>query len=407
MPKKSTLLKLTALALAPVLAVGITVRRDIDRAWEELDVRLDALAHEREARPTLREALYGETVDERAWPHYEEALAGIAAALDKRPRTYNAAEASTPEERAERDALLAELDDAFAALRRGAHARDARTAIEWDIGWQASGPRLSNTRMLAIHAVANAQASVERGKDRAAVETLLDMHQFGRDLACSPCLIEEMIGLSGLAPEHLLQWLATGGAHAMSADQKLRWLAGLDALLGNMPRVSHGIVGDVELTGRALQRTIAPAAPVIPGFRVLWRGPDFEPGWRHRFSWRYAATDFVIRGASLGQRIEAAGALEPVAAHEQLRTIQQEVELDRNPLLHMFAPKALSAWTSRRYCLGKLDFLRHALALHLGQEPELPVDPFGNGVQVEVTEQGVRVFTVTQDTGPLDVRIAR
>lgn len=399
---RALLLKLALVAAVPILLVGATVRADIDRSWAEMDQQIGALTRQRETLSTSRDAVYGETVDELAWPHYEDALQQLDNAFRTRPMNFDAAMATTEEERASRDVLLQELEPAFVALRRGAHARDAATGLDWSVGEASLSPVLLRAHMLAIHSVAKARAQVERGDDMGAIETLLDAQQFACDLASSSCVIEEMLGLASLTPMELTHWLEDGGAGEFSSEALGRWLDGMDRLRSTLPSDHRALLGHVELLGRRLQRTITPEPPVIPGVTVRWRGPEIGPGLRHRFSWRHAAAEFVARTPELTQRVERASGLTLSALEE----LEAELALDPNPLMRMMAAHVTSTARSRRYCLGRLDFLRHAIALRLNRATTELNAPFGHPVHVEETAHSVRVWTRAEGTGPLDITLA-
>lgn len=401
-------LKFAAAAALPLLLVGVVVQRDIDTRWDQMAVHLDQLGAERRARDTEREAAYGDTVDGPAWPHFEFALNEMKRVWDTMPiHNFDAVEAKTPEERAERDALLAELEPAFEALHRGAHARDASTGVDLSDGSLEDAGALPMAWYLSNFAVAKAQSQIERGEDLAGVDTLLDTMQLGRDLVTASSLVEEMMGLALLANEYLLQWLAGGGADQMSDEAKERWLDGMDRIHASIPAQSPAMAGELERFLRGLRRTVKPEASQVSWMSNQdWHGPSRGPGLAYQFSWRAAAADLMDRAPDLVRRGEAAYGLSGVATMEALESLQAEMEADDNPLIGHFGRYLVITGRSRIYCMARFDFLRHALAVHLGLDVELPGDPWGRGVRVEVDGDRVRVWTPSgEGDGALDVTV--
>lgn len=373
------------LAVASSFAI-VTVRHGIDRDWNAMLTRLDELEEERLARPTEREALYGETTDDAAWPHYHLALDGVRTLDDWRDRTRVAPYAKTGDERASRDALLAETRGLLIHLSHGAHARDAGRRLDWSDGMAMRIQRLVDVRSVVHLAVASAVADIERGDDVRAVQTLLDAHQLARDLCASASLIEEMIGLSELVPTATTDFLAEGGAARMSVEAKELWLDGLDAVDASLPRGHGSFLGEVELVGREFVRAL-PATSDDDWMRQF----DAAPGWRYGFSWRSAVSDYVERATEIVRTVDADLGAPPAETIRRLTEIELAAAGDPNPLFELALPRFSSAARSRHWCEARLSYLRHALAVELGRTPDEPLDPFGNGVEVEVTDERIRL----------------
>jgi hypothetical protein len=373
------------LAAASSLAV-VSVRRGVERDWVAMLARIDELEAERLARPTERDALYGDSTSDAAWPYYERALEELRGIEDARDRGRVAPYAKTDEERAAREALLSDAEELFTHLRRGAHARAAERPLEWSDGMSMRIQRLVEVRLIAELSVARAIALIESGDDVRAVETLLDAHQFARDLCVSPVLIEEMIGVSELVPTAATDFLAGGGAARMSTEAKELWLNGLDALHASLPRQSWSFLGEVELVGREFVRA-------FPGTdEESWsRSLETSPGWRFGFSWRGAAADYVERATEIVRDVEAEMGRSPAEAIRRFTELERAAADDPNPLFEIAMPKFSSAARSRYWSRARLSFLRYALAVDLGRAPCEPFDPFGNGVQIEVTEDRIHV----------------
>jgi len=385
--KLRTTLAIVAAILAVVSALAVvSVRRGVDRDWNAMLARIDELEAERLGRPMERDALYGESTSDAAWPYYERALVVLRGIDEVRDRARVAPHAKTDEERAERDALLAEADALFTHLRRAAHARDARSPVDLSLGASAPLHRLSEARPLAELAVARAIALIESGEDVRGVQTLLDAQQFARDLCVSPLLIEEMIGVSNLVPRAATDFLAEGGAARMSTEAKELWLDGLDALDASLPRRSSAYLGEVEVLGREFANAFETTD------RRGWTAAiGASPGWRFGYSWRGAAADYVERATEIAREIELDVDRTPAETIRDFTEHERAAADDPNPLFEMAMPKFSSAARSRYWNRARLSFLRYALAVDLGRVPCEPLDPFGNGVQIEVTEERIHL----------------
>lgn len=408
MPSASTLLKITLVAAVPILAVGVTVRRRIDARWEQMAGRVDAMGVERRSRDMDRAAAYGATTEGSAWAQYVAAFERMGEVWEALPvRNFDALEDRTPEGRAKRDLVLRDLEPAFEALHRGAHARDARTGMDLADGSLDGVHSLARAHDLGRFAIARATALVECGGDMEAVATLLDVQQMGRDLAVAPFLIEEMMGLGVLVDPYLLQWLSDESTPQLSREAKAAWLDGMDRIRATMPATSAAWTGELERFGRDFQRAGEPTEPNVPGLKSTgWRGPSTGPGLAYQFSWRSAAADLMERGPEFVERADAACQLAPALVLAALSELHAETAADDNPLVGHFFRSLDSAGKSRIYCMAKFDFLRHALALQLQRKVDVPADPWGHGVRVEVEPDHVRVWTQSvEGTGALDVKV--
>ena len=400
MNPKRILPHLVIAAFTGVVVAGVVVRQAVERDWRAMLTTLEELRAERLGRSDVREALHGATSDDRAWPHYERALAALRSVEVTNDRSHAAARARTEAERKERDALLADVDAMFAHLTRGAQARDARSPVRFEDGASADIQRLAEIRWTSELSVARAMQLLESGDELGAVHGRLDAQQLARDLCVSPVLIEEMIGLSQLVPEATVEWLADGGANDMSASSLGVWLDGLDALRASLPDGSRAMVGEVEMFGREITRQVEASG------RLEWKGfLDDASLWRYGFTWRGAAADYVVRGADFAREVERAYVGEPMRVLERLGALEQEAESDLNPIYKVAVPKISSAGRSRIWNLALLDFLRHALALRLARPSDLPVDPFGFGVEVEHDEAGIRVWAKAHERRQHEIEI--
>ena len=138
-----------------------------------------------------RPVLYGEATLGNAWSAYQ-----VAIALAVKDTMF--AEQVRPSMRAKMQpraiaALLGKHNEILVQLRRGAHCERARDPVDWSKGFS-SAKNLLVLRGVSNLVVTKALAQIEAGESEAAVETLLDGAQVGRDLMHSHMLVNEIIG---------------------------------------------------------------------------------------------------------------------------------------------------------------------------------------------------------------------
>ena len=235
-PHFSAMKRRLAIAAVLALAVGIALTSWLRVSEASARARIVALAERlqewREAADFDREAAFGDTVEGAAWPHYERALEAVEAEPDSLRDRIAEAAAFTGEQdaaaRAERSELLARCQEVLREVHAGAHARDARIGDPGE-GFGADAAKLVSTRALSDLAILFLCDAEGPEAQLDAVRAALDIQQFGRDLASSPLLINEMIGLVIIVPYGLDEWLRGGLAKELDTAAKREWLAGLEA----------------------------------------------------------------------------------------------------------------------------------------------------------------------------------
>lgn len=386
--KLRTLLVLAASVAVVVALAFVSHRRRVDRAWTKMHLQLDELEAQRLMRSGLREALHGETTEGRAWPHYRKALSELDAIDDEVLQRASMASSSEDEDHiAERDAVLAELDVFFVHLRRGAQARNAARLAYRVMPEGVENEPLRGVRHASELAVARALDLVEAGDGVGAVEVLLDLQQLARDLSTSPIVVEELAGIMALAPRSLSEALERGAAHGMSVEAKTLWLEGLDALIAELPRSGAGYLGEVERIGRGFAHTYRDSDDHqwTPGNRN-W------PSWRHAFSFRASAAEFVDLSLENAAFIEEVESGNPTLITSRLSDRMMSSLSRANTVYASAAVTGLDTASHRYRHITRLALLRHALALDLGRAHEPRLEPYGDVARAEVTPERIRVW---------------
>lgn len=399
MPKLKPLTIVALSVGAIAMGGGLTVKREVDSEIHYIIRCRDQMRSDRAKEVDLRDALWGESVDERAWPHYRASTSALLGITDVRER---ARVASLPDYDAdERRALVVEGAAVLEALERGAHACDATHIADWTKGFEAEIMSLRDVRTVWNLAIARALVLTEDGESVRAVRALLDAHQFARDLATAPILIEEMIGCALLAPDALLDCLGSGQFDGLSDESKALWSEGLLVLNAGLSRGSVGFRGEVYLLAEHFGSQLEGRSDLQGVF------DNVELGWRYRFSASVAVADYLRRASDLVPRLEACYELPGQDAEASASELFAGFADDPNPIVRICLPKLDSALHSRFYCRTKLNFLVHAIDVDLERAPGLPEDPFGNGIDVVDDVTGVRVSTEVERGRTIEVAIKR
>lgn len=396
-----------AIAFLAVTCTGGTLYAGLQISESSARARSEEIAEElaewRAGIDVDREVLWGRAAEGAAWPHYERALGTIdAEARELRDKvlkavgTMNGGDEITSIDRAE---LLERFRTVLADVRLGAHATDPRVG-DPSLGFRAVYPKLRSVRALSDLSVLRLLMAEEPEEQLEAVRSVLDVQQCGRDLASSPLLITEMIGLAVLVPSGLTDHLRDGLVDRMSLESKREWLLGLERLERDLTVESVAIRGELEACAHGFlveeESVLAASAGWIESivddktyiFRMQHRVAEY-------------LESFLELAPVIDDHYRASGR----EGYEALLEIGRRAENGGNPIAAVCAPKFASAMVSRHWNRTRLSFLRHALALHLGEESAPPLDLFGNGVEVEQRDGRVRVATTDPNGQVLEIEL--
>lgn len=396
MPRSRTrLARATLVVLAagvPLFTIGFVQRAR--SVWEEALVVVDRLESELDQRQHHRPALWGATHEDRAYPHYDMALTCVEGwepddvILARRGEGERAL--------ATRERLLAEGAEALEHLGRGAHARDATRAVDWSEGFEISARKLFYARMLVQLGELQATAHLESGDDLEAVRVLLDGLQFAGDLAQGPILIEEMIGVSQLVPELLLELIQTGAIRDLSPEAHVLLARGLTQLAGRLDWTSASLEGELVLGTRGVQNALAggPGLDILDaavGCGVLG-GPRIQ---------REAATHVLWTSARF-EALEEARLEGPEAHAAVLTEIEQRILGEGDSMAATFLPWVLSAQRARSYSVGRFRLLVHAVT-----GDDLASDPWLDGcLRSQSSAEGTRLWLDEERFGSAEIWVA-
>lgn len=320
------------------------------------------------ARDFAREALTGATADGSAFAHYRQALErtqAVSRAGGDRLRELRCKPAAVPP--AEAVALLEQYAPAVAAMRAGAHCRDARPEVDWRAGFSHRVTNLLVARDLVQAAVSTAQRLRAAGKDVAAVELLLDAATFGSDLMHSPTLIDQMIGAA-------LTTIATGEAWD-DASLKALSPAARQVLADGLARLDARCPTTLDLAGESLlfANAVQHFPPTYEASAPAWLA------WRQGFSLRLAAAEAVLFQTGMAAELAGMAALPWPQRERHIDALLERGLALQNPILAIALPNLASAEQNLRLVSAHVRLLRCAVALHRGESVPQLDDPLAAG----------------------------
>ena len=386
-----------AICLAALLVAAAAM---VQRAANARMAELAAWARRAEAdwrlRDFAREAMSGTTCDDSAFVHYGEAMAQtqrLGGKVSDRLRDLRSKAAAVPPHEA--TALLDLYAPALAALRAGAHSRDARPVVDWRAGFSHGVCNLMVARDLVHAAVWTQQRLRSAGKELTAVELLLSAATFGCDLLHAPTLIDQMVGVSLLTSATSEAW--------EDADLRVLSPAGLRALAEGLARLDARCPTTLDYGGEALLAANSMLhQPIYEARGFAWQA------WRQGFSLRLARAETVSVQVELAAEFAGTTALPWPLRQRHIEGMIERCHPQQNPILAVAIPNLVAAEEHLRLAVTRLRLLRCAVAWHLGEVPLQLADPFGSGPLVG-KQSGAGIHFESVGTGrlcPIERRVA-
>lgn len=353
-----------------------TARADMWSAGRRLEALVDGVDR-------TRAVLYGDEAEGAAFDAYAAALGELSPDVMEGWEAYRTAfEAGDAETRALGVALVEANQGSLQALRRGAHARDAKWRVEWERGLSAHIPSLKDCRNLAKLAWVAAELELEAGDAAAAVDVILDSAQFGGDLAQSPSQIGELVGDAVLSVTLRGGLLDPGLLWRLPEAEVARLAAGLRQLDARLEE--RGLAREAELAQFA--RSVTKRA----GKGGLFAGEVKPNLWRYGFS----ETLWMDELFDKAERVT-----EELAGIERQPWAVAKVKLDAADARATDAGNAILGSQAQfevgyRIAIANLRLVIGAAELRTGQGAELLPDPFGTALLVTETPDGTQLSSV-------------
>ena len=378
-----------------VITVAAVIHVAAARAWKQTVAWADA-EHRRWVQLDFhRPAAWGNTVPGSAFEAYEQAASIIKDRSELADRVTRELRKRGADPR-ERNDALARFAPALEALRKGAHAEDARDSFDWSRGFSSCIPNLLVYRNLINIAQARIRQLVDRNEDEEAVRVMLDGAQCGRDLMASPLLITQMIGcalltvsLDETADRELLERLSRTALAVLHR--------GLESLDQNLPLIPAAPRVEAALLVRTYQAD-------VPSAEIADCGFDWTNTWRYGFSERWLISRVARAQADYYDECAGLAALPWSKARPAFDEAMQRAAKDCN--LAALLPDLVGIELTRRKSTALLRLLRLDVAHRLGREFPLQ-DPTGDGrLQVSRRPDGVHFRCAAERCGAPIERIA-
>jgi hypothetical protein len=360
-----------ALAFLAVVAV-FWLKMVTDRRREALEQQLNTEIAAIRARPRERSVPAGTAQPGNAWVDYDQALA--ASRLITAKTSFRVILDEKHDDKPGGPlSLLPQYASPIADLRRGARRAEARKDYEWEQGSSSATPPLAECHWLASYALLDARVLANQGKSAEAVDEILDVLQFGRDMTNDGMVISYMIGngVSDAALGEVRDLLAAGTLDVRGRQALERGLRILDA---GFPSFEDAIVR--ECVG--FESSMCKASPdMLTGLFYLGAVQ------RQR--------EFVDRTAAAG-RVSWQSALQAEAE------IQVEATKAWNPITKMVAPSyTKSGAKSSRQWRAHLRML--LVAVHYQDTGEVPDfdDPFATKLRSSIIGDKFKIWSAGPD----------
>jgi hypothetical protein len=365
----------------------------INRNWDLMKKRVDALAAEAASRDGRRSVLRGAVVAGNAWDEYSSALEVAQMLQDSGAWEilFHFIERRPEVDRRQVEELLSSNTLALNHLRQGATRNDGQFPYEWQKGRESPDPKIGAPRALAYLAVAQARVWSETGRPEDAIDLLLDTSVFARDLSFNGTYASQAAGFITYfaALDEIRSVLQS---NKLRRESLLRISKELETLDREFPPLGPILLNEtlfdgitmMEIdAGRANEAQSIPLNPLTP--RVLGRIMYF-----HSFSAAAAAATSL---QDSDRKPYATMVAEVEVAHRNLKA-------SWNPLIHLYASNTQIFGRNSRYnceVISLLRVLRTAAEYRaLGQAPSLD-DPFGEKLMQSNERGKLRIWSVGSD----------
>lgn len=375
--------------LVVALAAVVGVRSAANRQWARLEQRTEDLYRQWEARPGRRLPLWGPPIPGNAWDDYLAAFQ----AMKKFPQTDRQmlvsfllrspdADTTTIRSLTERHA------EALGLLSKGAHREEARyrhpanrlamrlppEGVQWPLG------------DLSLLAHCKARLLLSEGRNREAMELLLDQGMAGLDVAQRSFGIDQQDGANTInAAFRELRFMVAAGRLDPAALKDLdRRLADLESL---WPVHAWELGSELLDLGWLFQREDESDESHLHINGV----PHPRRGWRTFYSTRLQAATSFFRADAWIQKAAAAEALPWAQAWPILEGLYQESETDPDVVLRDFGVLTRIVWIRQSQAAARL--LRMGCRFRETGEVLEVEDPFGGKLKATVREGRLRAWS--------------
>jgi hypothetical protein len=364
-PKKAHVVILAALLAVAGLIAFVTSDLEADARWQKMEDRVSELRLQAGLRKVPRTVLTGAPSHGNAWDDYAMAFDSIA-----------------------------DNEKAVEYLRLGAQRADGRYPRDWDNNNGTGPANLSKARDLANSAAAQAKALVQSGRRQEAVDLLLDVAVFARDLMANTPLLGRTNALStsyaayDAAFEELRNLILSD---KLTLDELTALANQLEVVDQEFPPLSAIVVTENLRIG-----TYMNALSTDPSNAGNLPGRLNQGGWRFAVFPRATIAEAYAQYDAQMRRLETIDQMTFDSAKREIDAIEVELGKSTNLTLPLMinARSLYQAMISHRETLAHLRLLRAGtVLLATGKIPDL-VDPFGDKLLVDPANGKTKLWSV-------------
>jgi len=357
-----------------LLAISLTAfvfREGHDEQWAAMISRISQLQSEAQSRDVSRSVLTGKAMPGNSWDEYRIALDDVHGWTED-PNGVSLAEFITGGPNADNakiEKMVASHGAALEHLRLGAQRHDGQYPYKWAYDDETEVPSLIATRLIGALAIAQAKIWGQSGRSGEAVELLLDVSVFARDLATNGPLTTHLAGtiVYSMTFDQLRDLILSG---KLTKTQIADLHKKLEIMDHDFPVLSATLANE----------TLATSASAMKTARDDWWELLKQDGWRYGFSSRRMTLDAFEKRESYLQRSLNIDQVDFATAKKEAEAIEAEVDESPNPMIRLSTPSLSRAIVKQRETLARLRLLQAATGfLSTGKVPPL-ADPFGTNL---------------------------
>lgn len=355
---------------------------------EALEKRMNLLKIEAKTRRLPRSVLRGEPVQGKAWDEYQLALDHAVANMGEPAGTLleTFVLGKKGADRAKVEELIARNPEPLDQLRRGAQRTDSQYPYYWEQGMAMERPDSGAIKTLTNLAAAQARMLSEKGRHQEAIDLLLDLVAFSRDLSTNSPRNQTFQGAQSYA-------VAFDGLRRVIVSGEL----------------TQEQLSDLSKMLEVIDREYLPMGPMISN-QALMVGVDMlyddTPDLEDRFemgNWQFAlyprATlhDALAQADTLMQRVGKLDQMNFADAKKETAAISTAVRSARNPMVSWLMMDTFAAVRAHHVPLANLRLLRSATTyLSSGELPTM-ADPFGDKVLSKQEPGKLKIWSLGLD----------
>jgi hypothetical protein len=352
---------------------------------------VNQLKKEVSLRQLSRSVLRGEPRPGNAWDEYNLALKDTATWHDDDNgalfmRFIKGHDAS---DRARVERLLAEHAPVLDHLRLGAQRSDGQYPYNWDDGARMALPSLLGCQRMASLATAEARMRTEDGQLQDAIDVLLDVSVFGRDLAANGPLLSHLVGLAvySKAFDELQHALQSGKLTKNQLTDLAKTLMVVDH---DFPAPGSSLL--TETLGFEIAMSQGPGAQPTEWFGLVrQRGLPFalNPG--------KVMLEMFEERERYAYRAEELDQMRFADARKEIDAISADVAASPNTMIRGATPDFFKIIVTNREALAHLRLLQAGtILLATGQMPTI-ADPFGENLLYKQEGKNWKIWSIGSD----------